>query len=473
MTTMMKNLGTLVSSTQQQQPELTRLLARLKGKPFYCSNILQKVDYCCLWHTFPPKKADGSFSELYPFQALLVRDLQVHKRIALLKARNLGATQIALAYGLYLTLCEQLEGNYMFLTGVGYTLSRTLARRAKAMLATRDIYFDDNSTTLTFPNCRWSFYGSDSKQYLGQSEVTYLVADEISSFDPYSDWKSSIDTFAIKNAGATIWLITTPSAKVGSQAHRVFTEEDSKSLYHRVYLSYREALGTMLQPDQIELLQRTSESFPMMFDLKWGYSFEGSCFNSTSINNAITKGKYEHNPSTDKILGIDIGYGSSATAYTILQINDGLVQVLHTSEMVRPDFNNTITQAMSLIREYDPHHVYVDASAPSFIRALKSELPREEVEYEQAIERYNKMGVPFENNMKVIPVPFSTKHKDMLGFCKLALDKGLVAIDESINPKLVQELRLVTEKDGKVQKDLHNLDIFDSWRLGMYGVKMS
>jgi hypothetical protein len=70
-------------------------------------------------------------------------------------------------------------------------------------------------------------------------------------------------------------------------------------------------------------------------------------------------------------------------------------------------------------------------------------------------------------------VPFSTKHKDMLGFCKLALDKGLVAIDESINPKLVQELRLVTEKDGKVQKDLHNLDIFDSWRLGMYGVKMS
>jgi hypothetical protein len=68
--------------------------------------------------------------------------------------------------------------------------------------------------------------------------------------------------------------------------------------------------------------------------------------------------------------------------------------------MVRPDFNNTITQALSLIREYDPHHVYVDASAPSFIRALKSELPREEVEYEQAIERYNKMSVPFENNRR-------------------------------------------------------------------------
>lgn len=150
----------------------------------------------------------------------------------MLKARNLGATLIALAYGLYLTLCEQLEGNFMFLTGVGYR--RTLARRAKAMLATRDIYFDDNSTTLTFPNCRWSFYGSDSKQYLGQSEVTYLVADEIASFDPCSDWRSSIDTFAIKNAGATIWLITPPSAKVGSQAHRVFTEEVSKSLYHRV-----------------------------------------------------------------------------------------------------------------------------------------------------------------------------------------------------------------------------------------------
>jgi hypothetical protein len=450
------NLEKVFLNTQQQNhpPELIRLMVRLKGKPFYCTKTDSKNIYCCLWHCFPPKRSDGSYSQLYPFQSTLVRDLQVHKRIALLKARNLGATQIALTYGLYLTLCEQREGNYMFLTGVGYTLSRTLARRAKAMLATRDIHFDDNSTTLSFPHCRWSFYGSDSKQYLGQSEVTYLVADEISSFDPYSDWKSSIDTFAIKNAGATIWLITTPSAKVSSQAHRVFTEEDSKSLYYRVYLSYKEALGTMLQPESIELLQRTSESFPMMYDLKWGYSFEGSCFNATSINNAITKGNYEHNPSADKILGIDIGFGSSATAYTVLQLNDSLAQVLYTTEMVRSDFNDTIIHALELIRKYDPSHVYVDSSAPSYIRALKAELPREEVEYEQAMERYNKMGVPFENNMRVIPVPFSTKHKDMLAFCKLALDSGLVAINESKHPKLVQELRMVTERDGRVQKDL-------------------
>lgn len=125
----------------------------------------------------------------------------------------------------------------MFLTGVGYTLSRALARRTKAILATRDIYFDDNNTTLTFPNCRWSFYGSDSKQYLGQSEVSYLIGDEIASFEPYSDWKSSIDTCAIKNSGATIFLITTPSAQVGSAAHHVFTEPDNKSLHHSVYLS--------------------------------------------------------------------------------------------------------------------------------------------------------------------------------------------------------------------------------------------
>jgi hypothetical protein len=360
----------------------------------------------------------------------------------------------------------------MFITGVGYVLSRALARRAKAMLATKGITFDDNSTTLTFPKAKWLFYGSDSKTYLGQSEVTYLVGDEISVFDPYSDWKSSIDTFAIKNSGATLFLITTPSSRINSQAHRVFTEEDSKSLYHRVYYSYKEALGTMLMEDQMELLKRTSQSFPMMYELKWGYSFEGSCFSPTSIQNAISKPPYQHNPSADKICGIDLGYGSSATAYCILQISDGLIQILHTSEMVRPDFNDTITKALALIREYNPHHVYVDASAPSFIRALKGELPREEIDYEVAIERYNKMGVPFENNMKVIPVPFSTKHKDMLAFVKLALDKGLIAIDESVNPQLVKELRLVTEKDGRVSKEKDNLDIFDSFRLALFGVKM-
>jgi hypothetical protein len=106
-------------------------------------------------------------------------------------------------------------------------------------------------------------------------------------------------------------------------------------------------------------------------------------------------------------------------------------------------------------------------------RALKGEIPREEVDFEVAIERYNKMNVPFENNMKVIPVPFSSKPKDMLAFVKLALDKSLIAIDESNNAQLIKELRLVTEKDGKVSKEKDNLDIFDSFRLALFGVKMS
>jgi hypothetical protein len=81
--------------------------------------------------------------------------------------------------------------------------------------------------------------GSDSKQYLGQSEVSYLVGDEIASFDPYSDWKSSIDACAIKNSGAKIFLITNPSAKVDSAAHQVFTEPDNKSLHHTSTGRYR------------------------------------------------------------------------------------------------------------------------------------------------------------------------------------------------------------------------------------------
>jgi hypothetical protein len=74
--------------------------------------------------------------------------------------------------------------------------------------------------------------GSDSKQYLGQSEVNYLVRDEIASFDPYSDWKSFYRYMCNQRFWATIFLITNPSAKVGSAAHQVFTESDNKSLHH-------------------------------------------------------------------------------------------------------------------------------------------------------------------------------------------------------------------------------------------------
>lgn len=86
-----KNLSILKKSTADNT-NLDKLMSCLKGKPFYCSSPSNN-SFCCLWHCSPPKKPDNSYSELYLFQSSLVGDLQVNKRITLLKARNLGSTE--------------------------------------------------------------------------------------------------------------------------------------------------------------------------------------------------------------------------------------------------------------------------------------------------------------------------------------------------------------------------------------------
>jgi hypothetical protein len=96
------------------------------------------------------------------------------------------------------------------------------------MFESKDIYFDESVLSLTFPslNARWNFYGSDSKSYRGQSDIVYLVCDELTEFDDSENWRATIDTFAIKNKGSVCFLITTPGYKLDSAAYKLFQETD-------------------------------------------------------------------------------------------------------------------------------------------------------------------------------------------------------------------------------------------------------
>ena len=78
----------------------------------------------------------------------------------------------------------------------------------------------------------------------------------------------------------------------------------------------------------------------------------------------------------------------------------------------------------------------MDGVNPSFIRALKDTVDDEDTNYEQQISFYKK-NYPsvydlqlLQQNMFVIPVPFSKEHKNMLAHCKELLEyqNGVVAI---------------------------------------------
>src|SRR2546427_6490936 len=280
----------LLPELQRQQQQLPELAKLLKNKPFYCNSNRGKIcNGGCTWHTFAPLSASDEPSDLYPFQREVITDLETYKRISVLKCRNAGMSQIALMYGLHLTLSRQIPGNYIFITGVGYHLSKSLAYRVRAMFEPKNIFFDESVFTLTFPNnIRWSFYGSDSKSYRGQSDIVYLVADEIAQFDDSENWRASIDTFAVKNKGATMILITTPSYRLESLAYKLFEEPQEKSLYKHVYIGYTKCLDTMLNREQTMFLKNTSPTFQTEFNLVWGGLFgTGTAFSSEKIDQCI------------------------------------------------------------------------------------------------------------------------------------------------------------------------------------------
>jgi hypothetical protein len=95
--------------------------------------------------------------------------------------------------------------------------------------------------------------------------------------------------------------------------------------------------------------------------------------------------------------------------------------------------------------------IFVDAANPSFISTLKQAV-NEDPDYTKQIAFYKKnypsvYDLQFlQQNMFVIPVPFSKEHKNMLAHCKELLEyqNGMVAIHPRHN-KLITALRTAVE----------------------------
>lgn len=106
-------------------------------------------------------------------------------------------------------------------------LSRSLASRTCAILEQHNIYSEDSEIVITFPtvNARIQFYPSDSKSWRDLSDIVFVCVDEFAWFEESDNPRATLDTYSIKNSGATILLITTPGRPMGF-SHKLFSERD-------------------------------------------------------------------------------------------------------------------------------------------------------------------------------------------------------------------------------------------------------
>jgi hypothetical protein len=69
--------------------------------------------------------------------------------------------------------------------------------------------------------------------------------------------------------------------------------------------------------------------------------------------------------------------------------------------------------------------------------------------------------------MKVYPINFATKHKEMLGHAKLMLGRGYISINPAFH-KLVTSLSTAVDNEGSLDKQVTSYsDIFDAFRLSL------
>ena len=162
----------------------------------------------------------------------------------------------------------------------------------------------------------------------------------------------------------------------------------------------------------------------------------------------------------------------------ITELVDGMINVLQAEEYPRPDFDQMISITANILDEYEDRfnnacRIFVDAANPSFIRALKDRVD-EDSDYEQQIVYYKKSypsiyDLEFlQQNMFVIPVPFSKYHKDMLAHTKEMMEyhNGHMAIHSS-KEELITALRTPVENgEGYLDKEATSHDdCLDAFRM--------
>jgi hypothetical protein len=472
----------------------------LKGLPFYNWSIVTNDSQLPVAGSFQhlatdfnhaiglPRKDDVPWP-LFDYEQMLYDTLQQHKHVWIKKATGLGVTEFMLRYMAW--LCFQKEGKFIpsgsqmcIVTGPRIELAITLIDRMKGLFSSFQpgkISFDTKETVIELNGVHIEAYPSHHLDAMrGLTDVSFIYLDEADFFPPGQQQDArDVSERYIAKSNPWIVMVSTPNAPE-QLFDRMEHEPEETCLYKRLFLDYTYGLYRIYSVAEIDAA-KASPSFEREYNLKY-LGLIGNVFHVQDIEAAVQKGKNISisNPYSQKSVGLDPGFGSSNFGVCITELVDGMVNVLHAEEYPRPDFNAMIQTTSKLLTQYDIRfdnrcRIFVDAANPSFIRALKDKVD-EDTNYEHQISFFRKnypsiYDLQFlQQNMFVIPVPFSKEHKNMLAHAKEMMEykNGQVAINPRFT-KLITALRTAVENgEGMLDKEATSHDdLFDAFRMSL------
>ena len=362
-------------------------------------------------------------------------------------------------------------------TGPNQDIAIKLIKRMKGLFEHKlGVTFANKETVLELNGCSIEAYPSNHLDaYRALDNPKFILLDEADFFrkSEQEDVRHVSERYIAKS-DPFIVMVSTPYAPDGL-FDSIEKEPEESCIYKRILLDYTYGIDKIYTREEIEKA-KISPSFEREYNLKYLGGI-GNVFHTKDIDAAIENGKlydpYIPSEYAKKCMGIDPAYGSSSFGIVVTQFVDGQVQILFAEEFQRPDFNEMLSKVWDLLMEFGPmNKIHIDGANPSFIKSLKIKLG-EDPDYDRVIDRYKHAKSDWRIGMKAIPVNFNQEHKEMLGHCKMLLEKDYIAINPAFD-KLITSLRTAMAEENTLDKESTLYpDIFDAYRLALKYYKMN
>jgi hypothetical protein len=490
-----KGLDFWIWDKDKHEKEFDRILAQSYSKA--CADKVA----CCFNHAIGlPVKNDISHP-IYQWQHEIFDALQRHKLIAILKARGIGASEFLLRYAMWLCLKDnQMQGkNMAIVTGIREDLSLELIRRFKNLMP--DFQWNGPSNVAEINGCRVIGYPSKRvKDLRGLTDVSFVICDEFAFFDP-SDQQQILPVLEAFQAKSdpTICLLSTPGP-MHDVMYNLYQEPSETCRYHRLYIPWQKAVGTLFNQGEIEKSKR-QPNFQQEFELRFGSHGTGTIFSLADIDFAINLGTQYANPNFNPkaakcrypyieedaeiyAIGADPGgWGHSKFGICMIGLFDDRLHVLVAEEHAQVDEDEMIKRLL-LLRSKTPHpkqtKIFIDGANISFIKRLKSCIPDERIDYQEYMEdlRKRKLITPPDeaqavHYMSIVPISFSKQGPKMLANLYAFLQRGDIAIHPKFTTLIsaLQSARNVPNRRNSqfiLDKSSQSLDCLDALRLALF-----
>jgi hypothetical protein len=174
--------------------------------------------------------------------------------------------------------------------------------------------------------------------------------------------------------------------------------------------------------------------------------------------------QFATDPSFGRSLGVDPGFGSSATGLVLQQWKDEHAEILIAEQYDRASIADMVNRICFLVNKHIVTKIFMYASQPGFIKDLKRVL--REYEHYEKYSRDELQRMIYIGNMRDCPLNFGAGNgAQMQHHAKNLVEKHFIKIHPCFD-KLITSLHTAYEIDGDLDKEQtpYN-DIFDGFLL--------